>query len=118
MVKKEIKRALLILNRACLARLLHSAFPRSSTFPNQFNDLFVFLLEMEMVEAVALIDYHGKTNRELSFKKNQIISIEKKLNSEWWFGSLADKKQSGLIPDGSIKLRSRFVIINDRLFLN
>jgi hypothetical protein len=80
---------------------------------------------MEMVEAVALIDYHGKTNRELSFKKNQIISIEKKLNSEWWFGYLADKKQSGLIPDGSIKLRSRLVLsmidyflIEDCLFLD
>jgi hypothetical protein len=37
---------------------------------------------MEMVDAVALIDYHGKTN-----KKNHLISI--------------DKKQSELIPDAS-----------------
>jgi hypothetical protein len=36
------------------------------------------MFEMEMVETVALIDYHDKTNKQLSFKKNQLISIDKK----------------------------------------
>jgi hypothetical protein len=68
----------------------------------------LFLLELEMVEAVALFDYHGRTNQELSFRTNQIISISEKLNHQWWFGYLAGQNQSGLIPDGYFKLKSRF----------
>jgi SLIT-ROBO Rho GTPase activating protein len=64
---------------------------------------------MEMVEAVALFDYNGRTNKELSFRKNQIIYIYKKMNHEWWLGHLAGGHQSGFIPDGYIKLKSRFV---------
>jgi len=64
---------------------------------------------MEMEEAVALFDYNGRTNKELSFKTNQIIYIYKKLNHQWWLGHIAGKYQSGFIPDGYIKLKSRFV---------
>jgi hypothetical protein len=65
------------------------------------------MFEMEMVEAVALFDYNGRTNKELSFRKNQIIFIYKKMNREWWLGHLAGGNQSGFIPDGYIKLKSR-----------
>ncbi|CAF3130279.1 unnamed protein product [Rotaria sp. Silwood2] len=63
--------------------------------------------EMEMVEAVALFDYNGRTHKELSFKKNQILFIYKKMNHEWWLGHIAGGNQSGFIPDGYIKLKSR-----------
>jgi SLIT-ROBO Rho GTPase activating protein len=66
---------------------------------------------MEMMEAVALFDYNGRTNKELSFKTNQIISIYKKINHEWWLGHIAEKNQSGFIPDGYIKLKSKYVFI-------
>ncbi|CAF3283852.1 unnamed protein product [Rotaria socialis] len=62
---------------------------------------------MEMVEAVALFDYSGRTNKELSFKKDQSIFIYKKMNHEWWLGHIAGGSQSGFIPDGYIKLKSR-----------
>ena len=62
---------------------------------------------MEMVEAVALFDYNGRTNKELTFRKNQIIYIYKKMNREWWLGHLASGNQSGFVPDGYIKLKSR-----------
>ena len=65
--------------------------------------IFYFFLEMEMVEAVALFDYHGRTHRELSFQKNQLIFISKQMNSEWWFGYLPSTNQSGYIPNGYIK---------------
>jgi SLIT-ROBO Rho GTPase activating protein len=65
---------------------------------------------MEMVEAVALFDYNGRTNKELSFKTNQIIYIYKKINPQWWLGHIAGKNQSGFIPDGYIKLKSKFVL--------
>jgi hypothetical protein len=64
------------------------------------------MFELEMVEAVALFDYNGRTNQELSFRTNQIISISEKLDHQWWFGYLADQNQSGLIPDGYFKLKS------------
>jgi len=65
---------------------------------------------MEMMKAVALFDYNGRTNKELSFKINQIIYIYKKINPQWWLGHIAGKNQSGFIPDGYIKLKSKFVL--------
>ncbi|CAF1946495.1 unnamed protein product [Rotaria magnacalcarata] len=62
---------------------------------------------MEMTEAVASFDYYGRTNKELSFKKGQSIFIYKKMNHEWWLGHIAGGSQSGFIPDGYIKLKSR-----------
>ncbi|CAF4519479.1 unnamed protein product [Rotaria sp. Silwood1] len=62
---------------------------------------------MNMVEAVALFDYNGRTYKELSFKKNQTLFIHKKMNHEWWLGHIAGGNQSGFIPDGYIKLKSR-----------
>jgi SLIT-ROBO Rho GTPase activating protein len=64
---------------------------------------------VEMIEAVALFDYVGRTDKELSFKKNQIIYIFKKMNHEWWQGYLAGGNESGYVPDGYIKLKERFV---------
>lgn len=68
---------------------------------------FTFL-EVEMIEAVALFDYAGRTEKELSFKKNQLIYIFKKMNQEWWQGYLAGGHESGYVPDGYIKLKARF----------
>jgi SLIT-ROBO Rho GTPase activating protein len=69
-----------------------------------------FSTEMEMMKAVALFDYNGRTNKELSFKTNQIIYIYKKINHQWWFGYIAGRNQSGFIPDSYIKLKSKFVL--------
>ncbi|CAF0756913.1 unnamed protein product [Adineta steineri] len=63
--------------------------------------------EVETIEAVALFDYVGRTDKELSFKKNQIIYIFKKMNHEWWQGYLAGGNESGYVPDGYIKLKAR-----------
>jgi SLIT-ROBO Rho GTPase activating protein len=64
---------------------------------------------VETIEAVALFDYIGRTDKELSFKKNQRIYIYKKMNQEWWQGYLAGGTESGYVPDGYIKLKTRFV---------
>ncbi|CAM4782253.1 unnamed protein product [Rotaria magnacalcarata] len=63
--------------------------------------------EVETIEAVALFDYVGRTEKELSFKKNQIIYIFKRMNQEWWQGCLAGGNESGYVPDGYIKLKTR-----------
>jgi len=62
-----------------------------------------------MIEAVALFDYTGRTDKELSFKRNQLIYIFKKMNQEWWQGYLAGGNESGYVPDGYIKLKTRFI---------
>jgi SLIT-ROBO Rho GTPase activating protein len=69
----------------------------------------LLVLEVETIEAVALFDYIGRTDKELSFKKNQIIFIFKKMNHEWWQGCLAGGNESGYVPDGYFKLNGRFV---------
>ncbi|CAF0862814.1 unnamed protein product [Rotaria sordida] len=63
--------------------------------------------EVETIEAVALFDYVGRTEKELSFKKNQIIYIFKRMNHEWWQGCLAGGNESGYVPDGYIKPKTR-----------
>ncbi|CAF4706495.1 unnamed protein product, partial [Rotaria socialis] len=62
--------------------------------------------EVETIEAIALFDYVGRTEKELSFKKNQIIYIFKRMNQEWWQGCLAGGNESGYVPDGYIKLKT------------
>lgn len=72
-------------------------------------------LEVETIEAVALFDYTGRTDKELSFKKNQTIYIFKKMNHEWWQGYLAGGIESGFVPDGYIKLKARYVRTSHRV---
>lgn len=62
---------------------------------------------METLEAVALFDYVGRTDKELSFKKHQTIFIFKKMNHEWWQGFLSGSNESGYVPDGYIKLKTK-----------
>ena len=64
---------------------------------------------MDAMEAVALFDYTGRNNEELSFKKNELLSISKKLTPEWWLGQAVDGHQSGFIPDGYITFQRRLV---------
>lgn len=71
--------------------------------------LLFFFIEAETIEAVALFDYVGRTEKELSFKKNQTIYIFKRMNQEWWQGCLAGGNEVGYVPDGYIKLKTRFV---------
>lgn len=75
---------------------------------------FPYYLEVETIEAVALFDYTGRTDKELSFKKNQLIYIYKKMNQEWWQGYLAGGSESGYVPDGYIKLRTRYQILTNK----
>jgi len=63
--------------------------------------------EVETTEAVALFDYVGQTDNELSFKRNQLLYIYKRMSHEWWEGSVAGGKGSRYITNGSIKLKGR-----------
>jgi len=48
-------------------------------------------------QVVALYDYDGATNRELSFVAGMIIDVIGKYNQDWWKGSV-DGGKSGFFP--------------------
>lgn len=76
------------------------------------NESVVFcLLYIEFyatTEAIALYDYRGRSEKELSFKKGDWLLIKGQLSADWWQGSLANNQpsQAKYIPDKYIALRS------------
>lgn len=48
-------------------------------------------------EAVALYDFQPRTDRELSFKKGDLITILEKVSTDWWEAVINGR--GGLIPD-------------------
>ena len=73
---------------------------------------------MYVAEAVALYDYKGRSEKELSFKKGAQLAIRGQLSTDWWQGSLIQQQQQqststnstplkvGYIPDKYIAFRS------------
>ena len=59
-------------------------------------------------EAIALYDYKGRSDKELSFKKGDWLLIKGQLSADWWQGSLANGQSNAAkyIPDKYIALRS------------
>lgn len=67
----------------------------------------VSFLDSEIKDAQALYDFHGRTDRELSFKKGDTIILFEKMSKDWWEGAVGD--QEGLIPDKYITVSHRQV---------
>lgn len=65
----------------------------------------VAVSETEVIEAVAQYDFTGRTERELSFKKGDILVVFNQVSSDWWEGAFNGRE--GLIPDKYIQLRQR-----------
>jgi hypothetical protein len=59
--------------------------------------------EDEEQTAVAQFDFTGRTKRELSFKKGDIITLHLRKSVDWWEGTVGDSR--GLVPDKYIKLK-------------
>ncbi|CAF0854141.1 unnamed protein product, partial [Brachionus calyciflorus] len=68
-------------------------------------------------EAIALYDYKGRSDKEISFKKGSLLAIRGQLSADWWQGSLLSPGSNGsinsstptrigYIPDKYIALRS------------
>ncbi|CAF1053574.1 unnamed protein product, partial [Didymodactylos carnosus] len=62
--------------------------------------------ETEAIEALAQFNYCGRTDKELSFKKNDTIYIYRRISNEWWQGHLLNG-QMGCVPDKYIKFKKR-----------
>ena len=60
---------------------------------------------MVVREAVALYDFQARTDRELSFKKGDSMTVFEKVSADWWDAVIKD--QEGLIPDKYITLLSQ-----------
>ena len=65
----------------------------------------MIISEQEVLEAVALYDFVGRTERELSFKKNDSLVVFNRASTDWWEGAYQGKE--GLIPDKYISLKQR-----------
>ena len=46
---------------------------------------------------VALYDFTGRSDQELSFKKGDILQVTEKMSTDWWYGMDSDGRQ-GFIP--------------------
>ena len=60
--------------------------------------------EFDAHTAVAQFDFMGRTRRELTFKKGDVITLFNRRSVDWWEGSLDGK--TGLIPDKYLKIMS------------
>lgn len=60
-------------------------------------------LESENLEATAQFDFNARSERELSFKKGDTLTLYTQVSNDWWRGALAGRE--GLIPDKYIMLK-------------
>ncbi|XP_025107166.1 SLIT-ROBO Rho GTPase-activating protein 3-like isoform X1 [Pomacea canaliculata] len=62
------------------------------------------IFEPEVKEATALHDYEGRSGRELSFKKGEVLILYTQVSHDWWEGCCHG--QEGLIPDKYIAVKT------------
>jgi len=68
----------------------------------------LFCLESENLEATAQFDFNARSERELSFKKGDTLTLYTQVSNDWWRGALAGRE--GLIPDKYIMLKIKLVL--------
>ena len=56
------------------------------------------------LEAHALYNYKAQTSQDISFEKGDTIILFKKVNYEWWEGSVWPSGQEGFIPHKYIEI--------------
>jgi len=78
--------------------------------------------DIEVHEAVAQFDFEGRTRRELTFRRGDVITLIHRKSDDWWEGSLRGK--TGLIPEKYLKIMTsthnpaRYLTPSLRVFLN
>ena len=89
-------------------------------FRNRYNISFIFPSpqDSDTTEAIALYDYKGRTEKEITFKKGDKLTIKGQLSADWWLGAIDTNNNNnnsvnnillkyGYIPDKYIALRSK-----------
>jgi len=69
------------------------------------QNVFLFNVECESLEATAQHDFVARSERELSFKKGETIALHTQVSGDWWRGCVNGRE--GLIPDQYILLKIR-----------
>ena len=69
------------------------------------SGLLVFLSERDQLEAVAQYDFQGRSERELSFRKGDVLELHEQASTDWWRGSMRGNR--GLIPAKYISVPTR-----------
>lgn len=65
----------------------------------------LFLTESDTMEATAQFDFSARSNRELSFRKGDTVTLKKQVSNDWWQGTVNGK--DGLVPDKYISLKMK-----------
>lgn len=79
------------------------------------NLTILYLLESENLEGTAQFDFNARSERELSFKKGDTLTLYTQVSNDWWRGALAGRE--GLIPDKYIMLKIKLVLFYIFFFL-
>ena len=61
--------------------------------------------EIECEVAIALFDYDGPDEGDLSFKEGETIYIQEKIDEGWWRG-YNSKDEFGLLPSNFVRLQT------------
>ncbi|XP_031636973.1 SLIT-ROBO Rho GTPase-activating protein 1-like isoform X2 [Contarinia nasturtii] len=59
--------------------------------------------ESDTMEATAQFDFIARSDRELSLRKGDLVTLRKQVSNDWWQGTVRGK--DGLIPDKYISLK-------------
>ncbi|XP_037033613.1 SLIT-ROBO Rho GTPase-activating protein 1-like isoform X1 [Bradysia coprophila] len=59
--------------------------------------------ESDTMEATAQFDFNARSNRELSLRKGDLVTLRKQVSNDWWQGTV--KGKDGLVPDKYISLK-------------
>lgn len=72
-----------------------------------FSNIFSFITESDTMEATAQFDFIARSDRELSLRKGDLVTLRKQVSNDWWQGTVRGK--DGLIPDKYISLKIKYV---------
>ena len=61
-----------------------------------------------MKEGIAQYDFTARTERELTFKKGDVLALYHQVSPDWWEGHISGK--DGLIPDKYIASKTGLVL--------
>lgn len=59
--------------------------------------------ESDTMEATAQFDFNARSNRELSLRKGDLVTLRKQVSNDWWQGTV--KGKDGLVPDKYISIK-------------
>ncbi|KAL3290004.1 hypothetical protein HHI36_023380 [Cryptolaemus montrouzieri] len=79
--------------------------PLDQAQEDMYSEVYPSEDDSENMEATAQFDFIARSNRELSLKKGDIVTLYCQVSNDWWRGSV--NGHEGLIPDKYISLKMK-----------